>query len=119
MKLYKEYKIHDARFLSKLPGDHPCSKMHGHTFFVKVLLSGEVKPENDFVIDFFELDNLFNIHVFKILDHSVLNEVDELSSPTTENIAKWVYSRLKSVLPMLSSVTVTEGGSYGCIYEGE
>ena len=118
MKLFKEYKIHAARFLSKLSDDHPCSKMHGHTFFVKVLLSGKLKPENDFVIDFFDLDKLFDKHIFKILDHSVLNEIDGLSSPTTENIAKWVYNRLKGVLPILVSVTVTEGEDYGCIYEG-
>ena len=67
MKLFKEYKIHSARFLSKLPSDHPCSKMHGHTFFVKLLLSGDPDPENDFIIDFYELDKIFEGHIFAFL----------------------------------------------------
>ena len=119
MKLFKEYKIHSARFLSKLPPDHPCSKMHGHTFFVKLLLSGNPDPENDFIIDFYELDKIFEGHIFKVLDHSILNDIEGLESPTTENIAKWIYDKLKSILPIIDSVSVTEGENYGCIYEGE
>ena len=72
-----------------------------------------------YIIDFYDLDKIFEDHIFKVLDHSILNDVDGLDSPTTENISKWIYNKLKSILPILVSVTVTEGEDYGCIYEGE
>ena len=38
------------------------------------------------------------------LDHRYLNDIPGLANPTSENIARWVWNRLKPVLPELSMV---------------
>ncbi len=53
------------------------------------------------------------------LDHYYLNEIDGLENPTSENLAKWIWRRLKQTLPALSRITVSETCTSGCNYYGE
>jgi len=53
------------------------------------------------------------------LDHRLLNEIDGLENPTSENIAMWIWERLESVLPGLARVTVHETCTSGCTYTGK
>jgi len=53
------------------------------------------------------------------LDHYYLNEVDGLENPTAENLARWIWPRLKPNLPMLAKIEVMETCTAGCIYAGE
>jgi 6-pyruvoyltetrahydropterin/6-carboxytetrahydropterin synthase len=48
-----------------------------------------------------------------------LNDVEELANPTTENLARWIWKRLKPGLPGLSKLVVRETCTSGCIYQGE
>jgi 6-pyruvoyltetrahydropterin/6-carboxytetrahydropterin synthase len=52
------------------------------------------------------------------LDHRFLNEVPGLENPTSENLARWLWFRLKPVLPELCLVTVRETCTAGCMYDG-
>jgi len=52
------------------------------------------------------------------LDHHYLNEVEGLSNPTSENLARWIWQRLRPRLPLLSKVVVGETCTSGCAYEG-
>ena len=70
-------------------------------------------------MDFNDIDKLFMEKVHKTLDHKYLNDIDGLSNPTTEYIAMWIWKKLENDLPGLSSVSVSEGNSYGCKYYGE
>ena len=42
MKIYRSYTVHAARFIPTLDKDHPCSKMHGHTFKITIELDGPI-----------------------------------------------------------------------------
>lgn len=42
-----------------------------------------------------------------------------LLNPTSENLARWVWERVKPVLPLLSKVVVHETCTCGAIYAGE
>ena len=68
---------------------------------------------------FFDIDKIFNKNIYDILDHSYLNDIQGLDSPTTENIAKWLWSALKIDLEILKEVRVFENDVYGCIYKGD
>ena len=46
--------------------------------------------------------------IYELLDHRYLNEVDGLDNPTSENLARWLWQRLKPALPELGRVTVTK-----------
>ena len=54
----------------------------------------------------------------KRLDHYYLNEIEGLSNPTSEVLAKWLWDRLKPSLPLLSTVIVLETCTSRCEYRG-
>ena len=60
MKVYRSYRIHSSRFLPKLENDHICKNMHGHTFNITIYCKGEINEKDGFVIDFYDIDNIFN-----------------------------------------------------------
>ncbi len=47
------------------------------------------------------------------------NDIDGLTEPTCENLAKWIWDKLKPKLPQLSKVIVNESATAGCAYSGE
>ncbi|MGH8570151.1 MAG: 6-pyruvoyl trahydropterin synthase family protein, partial [Gammaproteobacteria bacterium] len=48
-----------------------------------------------------------------------LNDIEGLENPTSENLARWIWQRLKPVLSQLTKVVVRETCTAGCIYQGE
>ena len=70
-------------------------------------------------MDFYDIDNLFKEKVHKAPDHKYLNDIEGLSNPTTEHVAMWIWNKLENNLSGLSSVSVSEGNSYGCKYYGD
>ena len=98
MIICKTFQFHAAHHLSKLPGDHPCSRVHGHSYKLEVLIDGEVDSETGMVMDFSDLKTQVE-PVLACLDHHDLNEVME--TPTAENIATWIFRELLTAgLPM-------------------
>ena len=75
MVIYREYYINSARFLPNLEDDHTCSKLHGHTYNIKVYVGGEVDKNSGFVIDVFEIDKHFK-KIHTQIDHKVLNDIE-------------------------------------------
>jgi len=118
-ELKRKYEFHAARKLTSLEEKHPCSKLHGHTFSVKIKVAGNKITNEGWIMDFYHIDACFKNKVHKELDHKYLNEIEGLSNPTTEHIAMWIWNQLKNDLINLHSVSVSEGSSYGCTYFGE
>ena len=53
------------------------------------------------------------------LDHYYLNDIEGLENPTSEVLARWIWSRIHPALPELSHVVVRETCTSGCVYRGE
>ncbi len=118
MEIFKVFTIEAAHRLPNLPAEHKCSRLHGHSFRIEVHVAGPVQSPEDWVQDFADLSTAFK-PLFEQLDHRYLNEVEGLENPTSENLAKWLWARLKPGLPLLSRVVVQETCTAGCIYRGE
>ena len=89
----KEFSFDAAHNLIKYHGK--CEKLHGHTYKLRVTVAGE--PDNEgMIMDFLELKDVVKKEILKHLDHSYINEIIE--QPTAENIAKWIFDRLKSCI---------------------
>jgi len=119
MILTRKYTFQAARKLTKINPDHICANLHGHTFKITIKIKGPLNKKNDFVIDFFDIDKIFDDSIFKVLDHKYLNKIDGLDSPTTEKLAIWIWSNLIDDLPLLVEVSVFENDLYGCTYKGD
>ena len=117
MEVFKEFKFEAAHRLPNLPPEHKCSRLHGHSFTVQLHVEGPVKPEVGWIIDFGEIKSIFKPY-YNMLDHHYLNEINGLENPTSENIAFWIWDRVKPDLPILSAVVVKETCTTGCVYRG-
>jgi 6-pyruvoyltetrahydropterin/6-carboxytetrahydropterin synthase len=71
---------------------------HGHNYVVEVTVSGPVDPATGMVTQIETLDTLVEREVIEAFDHKYLNEeipVFRGHVPTTENLCKEIYARLK------------------------
>lgn len=118
MQIFKEFVIEAAHRLPNVPEGHKCSRLHGHSFRVEIHLRGPVEQAMGWLMDFADIKEAFN-PFYEQLDHHYLNEIEGLANPTSENIARWIWSRLQPKLPSLSKVIVRETCTTGCIYRGE
>ena len=99
------------------PG-HKCERLHGHSFKIELAISGPVDPKTGWFIDYGVLYDAW-APLGERPDHHYLNEIEGLENPTSENLAKWIWQRLKPTLPQLSKVMVRETCTSGCVYQGE
>lgn len=117
MELRKTFQFEAAHFLPRLPESHKCRRLHGHSFKAEVVVAGECDPTLGWLMDYAEITNLFK-PLWEQLDHRHLNEVAGLENPTSENIAVWIWERLKPKLPLLVEVVVAETCTAQCVYRG-
>jgi len=118
MEIYKTLRFDAAHRLTGVPPTHKCSAMHGHGFEIEVHLRGPVDPKTGFIMDFGDLAKVCE-PVLKQLDHAILNEIEGLENPTSENMSVWVWKKLKPQLPLLSKIVIKETETSGCIYTGK
>ncbi len=117
MDIFRVFQIESAHRLPNVPAGHKCSRLHGHSFKIEVHVSGPVGKESGWVMDFADLKQIFQ-PLYETLDHNYLNEIEGLENPTSENLARWIWHKLKPELPNLSKVAVQETCNAGCIYLG-
>ena len=117
MEIYKEFTIEAAHRLPNVPELHKCSRLHGHSFLIRLYVSGEVPEPSGWVMDFSGLKRAFK-PLYDQLDHHYLNDIEGLENPTSENLARWIWDHLKPQLALLSAVEIRETCTSGCIYRG-
>ena len=118
MEIFKEFTVEAAHRLPFVPEGHKCARLHGHSFRIAVYVGGAVDGKLGWVMDFADIKAAWR-PVFELLDHRYLNDVEGLENPTSENLARWIWNRLRPGLPGLSRVVVRETCTSGCEYRGE
>lgn len=120
MRLVRVYTFEAAHYLPRVPADHKCSRMHGHSYKIVITVRGNVSADTGMVVDFAEIDNVVAPLIDNELDHRFLNDVAELDNPTAENLARWVWRRLSKQMPVqLQTIEVRETAASIVIYDGD
>jgi 6-pyruvoyltetrahydropterin/6-carboxytetrahydropterin synthase len=117
MKIMQAFRFEAAHRLPNVPEQHRCRRLHGHSYRVELRLEGPVDPVTGFVVDFFEVEAAFK-PLLERLDHYYLNDIEGLENPTAENIAVWIWERIRKALPQLTSVVVYETADCAAEYGG-
>jgi len=117
MQLRKTFQIEAAHRLPAVPPGHKCGRLHGHSFVIEIVIEGPVDPVTGWVMDFADLKQLFK-PLHDQLDHNLLNDIPGLENPTSENLAIWIWTRLKPSLPLLTGIVIAETCNSRCIYHG-
>lgn len=119
-RIGKSFTFDAAHCLPSLPADHKCSRLHGHTYTVEVVLSAASLTPPGFVTDFGEL-RLLRHYLDATLDHQHLNKVLDIE-PTSENlahhIAEWFRENVEPTIPAcLETVRVHESPTSWAEYQ--
>lgn len=107
MLLFKQFSFEAAHTLPDYP------QIHGHSYFVEVWIKGNA--QNGYVIREIEIDKECSF-IKEILDHKNLNDL--INFPTSENIAKFIWSKL-SHLPLFSIKVHRPSIGFGVVFEGD
>ena len=96
---------------------------HGHNYVVEVSVSGTADPATGMIANLGDLDAFVEREVIEPFDHKLLNEevaAFRESVPTTENLCKEIYQRLKHFpKAKLERVRVEETSNNAFEYAGE
>lgn len=117
MKITQAFTFEAAHRLPNVPETHRCYRMHGHSYRVELRLEGSVDPHTGFVVDFFDVEAAFGPLLGQV-DHYYLNDIKGLENPTAENIAIWIWDRIKPILPQTAAVVVFETPNCWAEYAG-
>jgi 6-pyruvoyltetrahydropterin/6-carboxytetrahydropterin synthase len=96
---------------------------HGHNYVVEISVSGTLDPATGMIVNLADLDGFVEREVIEAFDHKSLNE--DLPAfrgkvPTTENVCKEIYQRLKHFpKARLERVRVEETSNNAFEYAGE
>jgi 6-pyruvoyltetrahydropterin/6-carboxytetrahydropterin synthase len=118
VRLIKELRFEAAHRLPEVPAGHKCARLHGHSFKIELAVRGPVDERTGWFIDYGEVDRIWQ-PLFDKLDHNYLNDVPGLANPTSENLARWLWERIRPALPALERVIVHETCDARCEYEGD
>jgi 6-pyruvoyltetrahydropterin/6-carboxytetrahydropterin synthase len=121
------HRLHSARLTdeenSRVYGK--CNNLygHGHNYVVEVSVSGTVDPATGMIVNLVDLDKFVNRQVIEAFDHKSLNEdvqAFRATVPTTENLCKEIFLRLKHFpLAKLERVRIEETSNNAFEYAGE
>jgi 6-pyruvoyltetrahydropterin/6-carboxytetrahydropterin synthase len=96
---------------------------HGHNYVVEIRVSGTVDPDTGMVVNLVDLDQFVHREVIEPFDLKSLNEdvqAFQTTVPTTENLCKEIYQRLKHFpLAKLERVRIEETSNNAFEYAGE
>lgn len=103
----KDFTFSASHQLAGLPEGHPCARLHGHNFVVRVELAADTLDSTGFVLDYGSLAP-FGQWLDENLDHRHLNEV-MAANPTAENLAHRLATVLTCKVKLPAGVSVAVG----------
>jgi 6-pyruvoyltetrahydropterin/6-carboxytetrahydropterin synthase len=106
-RISKEFQFSASHRIDGLPEDHPCARLHGHNYVVRVELAAPELDRVGFVRDYRELAPLKD-YIDATLDHRHLNEVLGDNCVTAEHLARHLYAWCAARWPETSAVSVSE-----------
>lgn len=111
-ELSKEFRFDAAHTLTRKIEVEPSLRIHGHSYRAEVVLRGQPDPSTGMLMDL----GLFERSLEEArdgLDHRFLDEINDLGPATMENLAAWIWRKVKPVCPNLWRVTVRRDSDAG------
>ncbi len=108
-------------------GDCANPHGHGHNYLMEVTVRALIDAQTGFSADLAALDELLQTHVISVFDHQHINHaVPEFGAgkliPTTENIARYAWDRIRSALAQgmqLRRIRLHEDETFYVDYSGD
>lgn len=118
VEIAKEFRFEAAHRLPHVPPQHKCYRLHGHSYRFEIRLGGTIGIESGWLRDFKDIADIVQPLLINQLDHYYLNDVSGLENPTSENLAIWLWEKIKPQLEELIQITIYETCTSRCVYRG-
>lgn len=118
LTVWKTWSFDAAHRLPNVPQGHKCGHLHGHTYVVTIHVRGPIDPQRGWVIDYADIDAIWQKRIHAVLDHRDLNLITP--NPTCELLAHWIAWTFRNHLPAgveLVRVEVRETATSGVTLE--
>lgn len=86
----KDFDFSASHVLDRLPAEHKCSRLHGHNYIARLIVSSDQLDSYGFVLDYGDMD-AFKQHIADRFDHRHLNDLGLIGPPTAEVLAHHLY----------------------------
>jgi len=117
-RVEKEFKFEASHQLPHHEGK--CRRLHGHSWKARLICEGKnlktTGSETGMLVDFDVLKRAVGPLVEEYLDHWHLNESLKMESPTSEEVARWIYTQVKPRVAELAAVVIEETCTSKCEY---
>lgn len=113
--IQKEFHFSAAHQLHGLSNSHPCSRLHGHNYVIRVFLSANKLDKVGFVQDYRALDAIKEF-IDKRLDHRNLNDYFACNT-TVECMSHHIFNLFRKKFPKLKAIEMSETQKTNCRYE--
>lgn len=118
-EITKDFRFDAAHTLIREIAAEGSRRIHGHSYRAQVALRGPVDPISGMIADMGLVEQLVE-GARETLDHRFLDEINDLGPATMENLASWVWRKVKPDCPQLVRVTVfRDSAGESCSYWGE
>ena len=96
-----------------------CERLHGHNWAIEAVFAYKKLDKDGMAIDFKDAKALVRSAIEE-MDHSYLNELKDFkaTNPTSENIAKSIYDKIRKRCANIRSISVWENDSSCATYTG-
>ncbi len=112
--IWKDRSFDSATCLHAAPAGDPRGRLHGHTYVLRLGLSGPLDTVMGWTVDFGDVKSLFS-PVFRQLDHHPLHET--LPAGDGAAIVRWVHEQAAPLLPALDRLSLFDTPATGTLLE--
>jgi 6-pyruvoyltetrahydropterin/6-carboxytetrahydropterin synthase len=120
--IFIEDSFDSAHWLPRVPEAHKCRQMHGHTYRIRIEITGPMDSDAGWIVDYGVVKAQWHL-VHRSIDHHLLNEIIE--NPTCELIAAHIWreldKRIKDYAPIgklkVSRIELRETEHCGVVLE--
>lgn len=113
MTIFLEDSFDSAHYLPNVPDGHKCKRMHGHTYRIRIEITGLIGTQTGWVVDYSDVKEIWN-PIKCNLDHQNLNDI--LDNPTCELLAQWIADRFAYVGVHPSKIELRETMNCGVVW---
>lgn len=115
--VHQRFYFDAAHTLDRAIETESSRRIHGHTYYAEVSVTGPRNPDNGMVIDLGVLrERLAQLR--ETLDHRFLDEIAGLGKPTLENLSLFIANVLSDLQPAPSRIRVWRDSiGDGCVLD--
>lgn len=103
VRIWKELSMDSALRLRHAPEGDGRRRLHGHTYVLRLHLTGPLDEVLGWTVDFGDVKELFQ-PIFKRFDHKPLHEIAELEDCDAVSLARWLKQQASPMLPALNRI---------------